>query len=261
MGRKLAGKVALVTGGTRGIGAGTVRRLCADGAQVIFTGSDARAAAKVSADGGALFQPHRIEDAAAWPELVAMIRERFGRLDIVFANAAVDSNDSNAQDIELEAWQRALDINLTGTMLTVQHGIRAMAANPGGARGSIIVNSSMNALRPMGDYLAYSVTKSAVVALAKSAALHCAAQGHAIRVNAILPGVIETDLIRDSINRTADPQAARAIFEGMSPMQRMGQVDEVAALVAFLASDEASFINGGEYVIDGATITGIKGVS
>jgi 3(or 17)beta-hydroxysteroid dehydrogenase len=112
----------------------------------------------------------------------------------------------------------------------------------------------------MGNYAAYSVTKAAVVALVKSAAIHCAGKGYAIRVNAILPGVVETDMIRGVIDRAPDPAAARAAFEGMAPMKRMAQLEEIGALVAFLASDEAGFISGSDYVIDGATTAGMMGV-
>jgi 3(or 17)beta-hydroxysteroid dehydrogenase len=102
--------------------------------------------------------------------------------------------------------------------------------------------------------------RGAVVALVKSAAIHCVGIGYAIRVNAILPGVVETDMIRGVIYRSLDPVAARAAFEGMAPMRRMAQLDEVSALVAFLASDEAGFISGADYVIDGATPAGMMDV-
>lgn len=260
MQQRLAGKVALVTGGTTGIGAASVKRMSAEGAKVIFTGSQEVAAAQLTDACGAIFYRHRVEDAAGWDALMADILSQYGRLDIAFANAGTEAGDASVEDISLEAWQHILAVNQTGVMLTVQHAVRAMAANADGAKGSIIVNSSMNAKRAMGNYLAYSVTKAAVVALVKSAAIHCATQGYAIRVNAILPGVVETDMIRHVIERAPDPSAARAAFEGMAPMKRMAQLEEVSALVAFLASDEAGFISGAEYLIDGATTAGMMGV-
>lgn len=260
MDRKLDGKVALITGGTSGIGAAAVDRLTQDGARVVFTGSNAEAAAAISARTGAVFLTHRVEQADAWPTLMADIDAEFGRLDIVFANAGTETGDASVEDIAIDAWNHIVAVNQTGVMLTVQHAIRAMAQNSDGPTGSIIVNSSMNALRAMGNYMAYSVTKAAVVALTKSAAIHCAQKGYRIRVNAVLPGVVETDLIKGVIERAPDPSAARAMFEGMAPMRRMAQLDEVCALVAFLASDEASFISGSDYVIDGATTAGMMGV-
>jgi 3(or 17)beta-hydroxysteroid dehydrogenase len=257
---RLTGKVALVTGGTSGIGAGTVRRLAAEGAAVVFTGSNEAAAQSVEADTGAVFAAHRVEDAAAWPALMSDIIARFGRLDIAFANAGTEHGDSSVEDIAIDGWNHVVAVNQTGMMLTVQHAIRAMKQNPGGATGSIIVNSSMNANRAMGNFVAYSVTKAAVVALVKSAAVHCGNRGYKIRVNAILPGVVETAMIRGLIDGAGDPAAARAAYEGMSPFKRMAHVDEIAGLVAYLGSDEAAFVSGSEFVIDGATTAGMMGV-
>ena len=260
MANRLEGKVALVTGGTGGIGEGAVRRLSADGAKVIFTGSRQEAADPICADTGATFVSHRVQDAAAWTSLSERIRRDFGRLDIAFANAGIEKNDGSIETITLEGWQSILDVNLTGVMLTVQNAVKIMKDNPGGPTGSVIINSSMNALRAMGNYMAYSVTKTAVVALGKSAANYCGQAGYQIRVNSILPGVVETEMIKTIMNSQPDPAAARAMYEGMSPLNRMAKVEEVAALVAFLGSDEAAFMSGGEYTIDGASTAGMSGV-
>lgn len=260
MAGRFAGRVALVTGGTSGIGAGAVERLAAEGATVHFTGSKVEAGKALAARTGGSFHRHRVEDADGWPALIEAILAAHGRLDIAFANAGTEAGDSNVEDIGLEGWQHVLGVNLTGAMLTVRHAIRAMRQNPDGPAGAIILNSSMNAHRAMGNYVAYSVSKSGMCALAKSAALHCATSGTAIRVNAILPGVVETALIAEVIARAPDPAAARAAFEGMSPMKRMASVEDVTGLVAFLASDEARHINGAEIVIDGASTAGMMGV-
>ena len=260
MSTNLEGKVALVTGGTSGIGAGAVRRLAADGATVIFTGSNAAAAEVLSAETGALFRAHRVEDSAGWSVLTDEIAGTYGRLDIAFANAGVEAGDGSIESIAVDDWNRILGVNLTGVMLTAKAAVGLMRHNPEGPTGSIIINSSMNAHRAMGNFMAYSVSKSAVVALAKSVATHCGNQGYRIRCNAILPGVVETDMIQGVINRAPDPAAARGQFEGMAPLKRMARVEEIAALVAFLASDEAAFISGSEYVIDGATTAGMTGV-
>ena len=260
MQQRLAGKVALVTGGTSGIGAGTVRRLSAEGARVVFTGSNAAAAETLCAETGAQFIAHRVEAAEQWPALMAAIAATHGRLDFAFANAGTEHGDSSVETITIDGWNTVIGVNQTGVMLTVQHAIRAMKANPEGPVGSIVINSSMNAHRAMGNFVAYSVSKAAVVALAKSAAVHCGNQGYRIRVNAVLPGVVETAMIVNLIESAADPAAARAAYSGMSPMRRMASVEEVAGLVAWLASDEAAFVSGSEYVIDGATTAGMMGV-
>lgn len=260
MTQSLKGKVALVTGGTSGIGAGTVERLRADGAAVVFTGSNRAAAEALCAKTGAEFIAHSVTDAPGWEALMAEILKRHGRLDIAFANAGTESGDGSIEDITLAGWNNVIGINLTGVMLTVQHAMRAMAKNPDGPTGSIIVNSSMNAHRAMGNFMAYSVSKSAVIALVKSAAVHAGNKKYQIRVNAILPGVVETALILNLIEKSGDPAAARAAYEGMSPLGRMAHVEEVAGLVAWLASDAARFCSGSEFTMDGATTAGMNGV-
>ncbi len=256
----LTGKVALVTGGTSGIGKATVERLSADGARVIFTGSNEAAAAAITAATGATFLKGRVQEPADWARFDALVRADFGRLDIAFANAGMERGDSSVEHIALDAWNGLLDVNLTGVMLTAQAAVRLMRDNPGGATGSIIVNSSMSAHKVMGNFVAYSTTKGAVLALSKSVAMHCANEGMKIRCNAILPGVVQTDMIQAIIDKSPDSAAALAAYQGMSPLRRMAQVEEVAALVSFLSSDEAAFISGAEYAIDGASTAGMMGV-
>lgn len=258
--KRLEGKVALVTGGTSGIGAGTVERLRAEGARVLFTGSNQAAADTLCAATGAEFVKHNVTDAAAWDTLAAHILETHGRLDIAFANAGTESGDGSIEDIGIDGWNNVIGVNLTGVMLTVQHAMRIMARNPDGPTGSIIVNSSMNAHRAMGNFVAYSVSKSAVVALVKSAAVHAGNRKYKIRVNAVLPGVVETAMIVGLIDKSPDPAATRGAYEGLSPMGRMAAVDEVAGMVAWLASDEARFCSGGEFTMDGASTAGMNGV-
>jgi 3(or 17)beta-hydroxysteroid dehydrogenase len=259
MTKSLDGKVALVTGGTSGIGAGVVRRLSVQGAKVVFTGSKADVGAALAAETGGRFVSHRVEDVAGWAALMDVVMGEYGRLDIAFANAGTEQGDASIEDVSIESWTKLVGINQTGVMLTVQNAIRAMVKNEG-ATGSIIINSSMNAARPLGNYVTYSTTKAAVVALAKSAAVYCGQKGYKIRVNSILPGVVETDLIRAIMDSQPDPAAVRAIYEGMAPMKRMAQVEEVAGLVAYLASDEAGFVSGADITIDGATTAGMMGV-
>jgi NAD(P)-dependent dehydrogenase (short-subunit alcohol dehydrogenase family) len=237
-----------------------VLRFTADGAQVAFTGSNQEAAATLSKKTGATFYASRVEDAASWPAVMDGILARYGRLDIAFANAGIAAGDGSVESITIDGWNGIVAVNLTGVMLTVQAAVRAMRRNPGGPTGSIIINSSMSAYRPMGNFVAYSTTKGALIALSKSAAIYCANEGTQIRCNTIHPGVVETDLIRTVIDQAPEPKAARAQFENMAPLKRMARVDEVAALVAYLASDEASFISGSEYGIDGATTAGMMGV-
>lgn len=256
----LSGKVALVTGGTSGIGRATVRRLSRDGAKVVFTGSKEEAARSLCEETGARFVKARVQDEGDWDALAAILSAEYGRLDIVFANAGTEANDGSVESISLDGWNSIIAVNQTGVMLTAKTAVKLMRANPGGSGGSIILNSSMSAHKVMGNYMAYSVTKAAVLAMAKSIAIHCATEKLPIRCNAILPGVVETEMITAIIEKSGAPEAARAAYCSMSPMGRMGTVDEIAALVAFLGSDDAAFISGAEYAIDGASTAGMTGV-
>lgn len=257
---RLKDKVALVTGGTSGIGAATVRRLRAEGAEVVFTGRNAKAAEQLCAATGAHFRVQAVEDPDGWPALSQWLDDTFGRLDIAFANAGIEGGDTDIEGISPEAWNSIVAVNLTGPMLTAQHAIKVMKRNPEGSGGSIILNSSMNGILALGGNVGYSTTKGGLRLLAKSIAMHCANKGLRIRCNSIHPGVVETQMITDAIASAPDPSAARATLEGLAPMKRMATVEEIAGLVVYLGSDEAAFITGSEYVIDGGSTAGMNGV-
>lgn len=256
----LSGKVALVTGGTSGIGRAAVMRLSRDGAKVLFTGSKEEAARRLCDETGAAFIKARVQNEEDWAKVEERIRADYGRLDVAFANAGTEAGDGSVESISLENWNTIIGVNQTGPMLTARSAVKLMRENPEGPTGSIIINASMSAHKVMGNYMAYSVTKAAALALMKSIAIHCATSGTQIRCNAISPGVIETEMITAIIEKSGAADAARAAYNSMSPMKRMGSVEEVAALVSFLASDEIGFINGAEYAIDGASTSGMTGV-
>jgi 3(or 17)beta-hydroxysteroid dehydrogenase len=257
---RLAGKVALVTGGTSGIGAATVARLSDEGAQVVFTGRNATAGDALAAETGGVFIAHSVEDRGGWPAVEETIRDRFGRLDIAFANAGIEGGDTHIEALSGDAWDQIVAVNLTGPLLTTQAAIRLMRENPGGPSGSIILNSSMNGILALAGNVGYSTTKGALRLLAKSTAMHCAAAGYRIRCNSIHPGVVATPLIEGAIAGAPDPAAARATLEGLAPLKRMATMAEIAGLVVYLASDEAAFVTGAEYLIDGGATAGMTGV-
>jgi len=260
MNDRLRNKVALVTGGTNGIGEAAVRGFVREGARVVFTGNNETAAERICRDTGAVFVRHGVQDAAGWARVVAAIRDNYGRLDIAFANAGINAGDSDIETVSLEVWRHIVDVNLTGSMLTCQNAIALMKQNPEGPGGSIILNSSINGILALAGDVTYSTTKGALRLLAKSVAVHCAKARLNIRCNTIHPGVIETPLIQGAIAAAPDPAAARATLEHIAPMERLGQSEEIVSLVVYLASDDARFVTGAEMVIDGGATAGLPGV-
>ncbi len=257
---KLAGKVALITGGTSGIGKAAVEGFTKEGAGVVFTGNNQEAGNAIAAATGAIYVQHAVQDVSGWERVKQTVRDRFGRLDIAFANAGTNAGDSDIESVTVDAWQNLLDINLTGPMLTVKSSVELMRANPEGSGGSIVINSSINGILALAGDVTYSTTKGALRLLAKSSAVHLAREKTNIRVNTIHPGVIETALIKGAIDGAPDPAAARGMLENIAPVGRMGSMAEVVSLLMYLASDESKFMTGSEIVIDGASTAGLPGV-
>lgn len=244
---KLPGKVALVTGGAAGIGRGIVEAFSAEGAQVVLTDINATAGEQTALDTGATFILQDVADAEAWAPVVASILARHGRLDIVVNNAGVISNMS-IEEVDIDTWNRVVGINMTGVMLGCKHAVDAMRKNPEGSCGSIINMGSTTSFQGLANDLAYTATKTALLGITKSVATWCAKAGLKIRCNSLHPGAIYTDILKSHIEE--DP-AMFEVFSQMAPLGRMGTVGEVAKLAVFLASDDASFSTGGQFVADG----------
>jgi NAD(P)-dependent dehydrogenase (short-subunit alcohol dehydrogenase family) len=248
----LDGKVAIVTGASRGIGAATARVLAAAGASVALAARDAegleRLADEIAAAGGrALAVRTDIGEPAAVEELVGRTVDEFGALDIAFNNAAGGGHPPTPlTDVAVEDFDSALAINLRGTFLCMKYEIAAMLDSGGGA----IVNMASTAgLEAVGGLAAYVSSKHGIVGLTKVAALEYAARG--VRVNVVAPGPIRTEqLVR--AGEAAQQGAAQAV-----PMRRVGEPDEVASTVAWLCGDGASFITGAVVPIDGGKMAGM----
>ena len=253
---RLKDKVALITGGASGIGAAAARLFAAEGARVIVADVQADLGRQVAAAIDGLFVHLDVALEPDWIRAAAQIEDRHGRLDVVFNNAGVVCGRS-IEDMDLTTWDRVIGINLTGVMLGCRTGIRLMKANPGGPSGSLINTASTAAYAAIPGDPAYSATKSGVRLLSKAVAVHCARAGYAIRCNSLHPGATDTPILGPALQ--AAPQLIGA-FNAMSPTGRMGRPEEIAAVALFLASDEASYVTGAEYLADGGMLAGHPGI-
>jgi 3alpha(or 20beta)-hydroxysteroid dehydrogenase len=248
----LLGKVALVTGAARGIGAACAKSLAVQGAHVVLTdvlgNLGERTAAALRAQGyRALFCVHDVADAASWDVVVAAAIAEFGRLDIVVNNAGINVAKT-IEDLSLEEFRRVLEVNLVGCFLGTKKAIQTMKTSGGGAIINVASNSTQNVV-PL--TAAYSPSKAGVANLSKVAALHCAAERYHIRVISIHPGPIETDMLTGGgETRAVDIPQVKQLIDAI-PLGRMGQTGEIGDVVAFLASDGASFMTGTEVFVDG----------
>ncbi len=242
----LTGRVALVTGGSRGQGEAEVKLLARSGAAVMIGDVlDAEGAAlqqALTAEGLAVRYIHLdVTDPTSWDAALADLRQWQGRLDVLVNNAGI-INRSIIAKTELEAWERVLKVNLTGAFLGIKAAAPLMKENGGGSIINISSNSGFS-----GHYdPAYTASKWGLRGLTRSAAMELVGDG--IRVNAICPGLVVTGLNANS------PHLAPMI--GMTPMRRSGRPEEIADLVLFLASDSSSFITGEDFVIDGGFTAG-----
>lgn len=250
MANRLSNKIAVITGGASGIGEGMVRRFAAEGARVIVADVDVAAGSRLATECAAQFIELDVSAEAQWQSLETTIRADYGRLDILVNNAGVVSN-LNIAEVDLAAWQRLMAINLTGVMLGCRMAVNVMRDNPDPAGGSIINTASSTSYLAIPD-VAYTTSKAGVVGLTKSVAVHCANEGLNIRCNSVHPGATLTNILKTAIEQAPE---IREACEKMSPLNRMGTVEEVAAMAVFLASDEASFCTGGQYAVEGGTVS------
>lgn len=247
---RLDGSVALVTGGLKGIGRAVAERLLAEGGSVMLADlvSPETDAVDLEALGErAAYVQLDVGDEAAWPAAVAAIEARFGRLDILVANAGI-SGTGPVRDVTLADWHRTMRVNVDGVFLAVRHCTDLLAAAGRDRRGgsSIVTISSIMGLVALPQAGPYNASKGAVRLFTKSVALEYAAGKIPIRANSVHPGFVETPLLIG--DATAD---AIAFYVASTPLGRMAQPAEIAAAVAFLASDDASYMTGSELVVDG----------
>jgi 3-oxoacyl-[acyl-carrier protein] reductase len=248
---ELTGRVALVTGGTRGIGLATVRALRAAGATVVLTGRDQASAGKAAAETGATALTLEAADFAATGDLIKQVAAHHGGLDILVVNAGIMESGPLGM-IRAEDVTRTLAVNVSGAVAAVQAAARVMSRKrtdaEGDARrgGSIVLLASVVATRGAAGQSVYAASKAAVASLAQSAARELGGRG--IRVNAVAPGVIRTDLTAALPAALLDRQAAA------TALGRLGEADEIADVIRFLAGDGARYVTGQVLGVDGGLV-------
>jgi NAD(P)-dependent dehydrogenase (short-subunit alcohol dehydrogenase family) len=248
----LKGKVALITGGNRGIGLGMADALARAGADLILWGSNGpatdAAADQLSAHGvRALAQRVDVADEAAVVQAMAQAAAEFGRIDAVIANAGIGGGAASFSEMSVETWRRVLSVNLDGVFFTCREACRHMVsrAKAGDAGGSIMVTASLAAIEGAARNEAYAATKGGVISMMRSIAVEHARYG--VRANAILPGWIATDM-------TSGAQASPAFAEKVIPRvpaRRWGEPADFGGIAVYLTSDASAYHSGDTFVIDG----------
>jgi NAD(P)-dependent dehydrogenase (short-subunit alcohol dehydrogenase family) len=246
---RLDGKTALVTGAASGIGLAIAARFAAEGATVAFADRDGARAQAAAAEHGGIAVTMDISVESSVEDGFVGLAAVGHLVDVVVANAGVQlfGHDAPIADLDLETWRRTIDINLTGTFLTVKHAVRAMLRSGG---GSVILTGSPTALNGEGrDFTAYSSSKAGMHGLARAVAAAYADRG--IRVNTVVPGYTETPLV-DAIKADA---ASRAAIMSRVPLGRPGTPADVEGIMVFLASEEGSYATGSTFQVDGGMTT------
>jgi NAD(P)-dependent dehydrogenase (short-subunit alcohol dehydrogenase family) len=243
--QRLAGRVAVITGGGGGIGLASARRLHAEGATVVIADIDERTGTAAADEVGGSFVAVDVSDEDSVNQLFDTVASRHGLVDIAVNNAGISpADDDLIENTELPAWQRVQDVNLKSVYLCCRAALRHMA--PAG-RGSIInIASFVAVMGSATSQISYTASKGGVLAMSRELGVQFARQG--IRVNALCPGPVNTPLLQELFAKDPERAARRMVHV---PMGRFGEADEIAAVVAFLASDDASFITAASYLVDG----------
>jgi NAD(P)-dependent dehydrogenase (short-subunit alcohol dehydrogenase family) len=251
--QRAAGKRAFITGAAGGLGAATARMLARHGAKVFITDIN-EAAVKAVADEinhelgtqAAWSAAQDVSDEAAWKPLLASAAEAMGGLSVLVNNAGIGSLGS-VEQIELKEWRRVMGVNVDSILFGCKHALPYLREQQ---PASIVNISSLAAFKVDPDYTAYNTSKAAVAMLTKSVAVDCARQKVDVRCNSIHPAFIRTGIVAPFFNALGEEEATRKLTRGI-PLRRLGEPDDVAYAVLYLASDESRYITAAELVIDG----------
>ncbi len=251
---RVKGKVALITGGASGLGRQAARRLAEEGARVVVTDLNEVGGAAVAEELGdsGLFVAHDVTKETDWVQVVQASLDKFGRLDVLVNSAGV-GNMNSVEDCSLEEWQHVMSVNGDGVFLGCKHGIGAIkrTSTEPGAGGSIVNISSVSGLIGGHNLAAYNASKGAVRLLTKSVALHCSRQRYNIRCNSVHPTFIDTPMVRSMIDSADDPARVEQKLARQVPLGHIGEPDDIAWGIVYLASNESKFMTGAEFVVDG----------
>ena len=246
MGR-VAGKVAIVTGAAQGLGEADARMLAAEGARVILTDINEEAGRQVASEIGAEFFAQDVSDETSWATLVESVMERHGQLDVLVNNAGI-AFIADIEQTTTEIWRQTLAVHLDGTFFGCHYAMQAMNKSGG---GSIINMSSTAALVGLAPYFAYSAAKGGIRSLTKSVAAYCRGQKKGVRCNSVHPGSIDTPMVEAALSGLMDLELSEQTDrEATRRAVGLGEPNDVAFMVLFLASDESKHINGAEMVVD-----------
>lgn len=245
---RLDDKIALVTGGGSGLGAAIARRLDAEGAKVIITDIDLDTAQSQANELTNLSHAiaHDVSSEKNWEEVVTLLTKQYGHLDILVNNAGITTMGS-IESLSLADLRHEFDVDVGGVFLGCQKCLPLLKVNG----GSIINMSSAAGIKPDPQLVGYNAVKAAVTLMTKSIALHCAKEGYGIRCNSVHPGAIHTPIIDKVLSQVDNPEETLAGFVSVHPIGHLGHPDDIASIVAYLASNESRFATGAAFSIDG----------
>jgi NAD(P)-dependent dehydrogenase (short-subunit alcohol dehydrogenase family) len=249
---RVKGKVALVTGAGMGLGRAASLLLAGEGATLVDTDIDedaARQTAELVEGMGAssLHIHHDVAKEEDWPRVMAVVEEKFGRLDVLVNNAGI-AVAKNIEETTLDEWRRTMAVNLDGVFFGCRQGIALMKKSGG---GSIINLSSIDGIIGEADLAAYCASKGGVRTLTKAVAVHCAEKKYGIRCNSIHPGYIWTPQTENYLRDLGKLESEKAKALSRHPIGFLGEPNDIAYMVLYLASDESKFVTGSEMVVDG----------
>lgn len=245
-------KVALVTGGAKGIGAGICQMLQAEGAVVFIADTDGDASNKLAAELGGSAQAIVMDvcSEADWKKTIEIIEQQHGQLDVLIQSAGI-SRPGSIEDADLNEWREHMQVHGEGAFLGCKTAIASMKKSGG---GTIVNISSVESIRPGPLFTCYGAAKAAQDAITKTVALHCGEMGYNIRCNSVHPAATYTPLLEQYLQSADDPKALEAVYAGMQPLNRIATVEEVANTVLFLACEQSSFMTGHQLFVDGGVL-------